>query len=61
MSNFYCTGDGCKVVLNSRSDYCTIDGLPYCVDCYIKTLPKKKIKIAQKKENKKREVKNDGI
>ena len=34
MSNFYCSGNGCKVVLNSRSERGDIKGLPYCMKCY---------------------------
>jgi len=34
MSNFYC--EDCHIVLNSKSDYGTIEGLPYCAKCYDK-------------------------
>jgi hypothetical protein len=33
MSNFYCCG--CYTVLNSQIEYGQIDGLPYCVKCYL--------------------------
>jgi len=31
MSNFYC--EWCHKVLNSKSDYGTIKGMPYCAEC----------------------------
>jgi hypothetical protein len=34
MSNFYCSG--CRMVLHSGLEYGVIDGMPYCLKCYLK-------------------------